>query len=111
MQIVPGSKDVLLDRVWLGVIDPELEVRIILCDEEDMHAWKESKSREIEANEFAASLLMPYKIFIRFINTGQPTFDAISEVAKEFRTTLTATALRYVDFSKEPCALVVSNAA
>lgn len=83
--------------------------QLILCDEEDMHVWKESKTREIEANEFAASLLMPHEIFIRFIKTGQPTFDVISDVAKEFRTTLTATALRYVDFSKEPCALVVSK--
>lgn len=83
--------------------------QLILCDEEDMHVWRESKHREMEANEFAASLLMPHEIFIRFIKTGQPTFDVISDVAKEFRTTLTATALRYVDFSKEPCALVVSK--
>ena len=83
--------------------------QLILCDEEDMHVWQESKTREIEANEFAASLLMPHEIFVRFVNTGQPTFDAISGVAKEFRTTLTATALRYVGFSKEPCALVVSK--
>jgi hypothetical protein len=35
--------------------------------------------------------------------------DVIGNLAKEFRTTLTATALRYVDFSKEPCALVTSK--
>ena len=83
--------------------------QLILCDEEDMHAWKDSKAREIEANEFAASLLMPYELFIRSINEGQPTFEIISGVAEEFRTTLTATALRYVSLSKEPCALVVSK--
>lgn len=83
--------------------------QIILCDEDDMHAWKESKAREIEANAFAASLLMPYDIFSRYIKIGQPTFDMISDVSKEFRTTLTATVLRYIVFSKEPCALVVSK--
>ena len=83
--------------------------QLILCDEDDMHAWKESKTREMEANKFAASLLMPYEIFVRFINKGQPIFDVISGVAEEFRTTLTATALRYVSLSKEPCALVVSK--
>ena len=72
-----------------------------------MHVWKKSKIREIEANEFAASLLMPYEIFNSFINTGQPTFDVIGGIAKEFRITLTATALRCVGISKEPCALVV----
>ena len=83
--------------------------QIIFCDEDDMHAWKDSQKREVEANLFAASLLMPYDIFIQYIKTGQPTFDMISEVSKEFRTTLTATSLQYIDLSKEPCALVVSK--
>ena len=83
--------------------------QLILCSEDDMHVWKESKAQEMEANEFAASLLMPHEIFIKFIKIGQPTLDMISELAKRFRTTLTATALRYVGISKEPCALVVSK--
>ena len=83
--------------------------QLILCSEEDMHVWKESKTQEMEANEFAASLLMPYEFFIKFIKIGQPTLDMISEIAKTFRTTLTATTLRYVGISKEPCALVVSK--
>jgi hypothetical protein len=33
----------------------------------------------------------------------------IGELAKKFRTTLTATALRYISISREPCALVVSK--
>ena len=74
-----------------------------------MHVWKESKTQEMEANEFAASLLMPYELFIKFIKIGQPTLDMIGEIAKTFRTTLTATTLRYVGISKEPCALVVSK--
>jgi Zn-dependent peptidase ImmA (M78 family) len=83
--------------------------QLILCSENDMHVWKESKAQEMEANEFAASLLMPQEIFIKFIKIGQPTLDMIGELAKKFRTTLTATALRYVGISKEPCALVVSK--
>lgn len=83
--------------------------QLIQCSEDDMYIWKESKKREIEANEFAASLLMPSEIFTRFLRSGQPTIDKIIEIAKEFRTTLTATALRYTSLSKEPCALVVSK--
>jgi Zn-dependent peptidase ImmA (M78 family) len=83
--------------------------QLIQCEEDDMYIWKKSKAQEIEANVFAANLLMPHEIFIRSIKIGQPTLDMISELAKEFRTTLTATALRYVGFSKEPCALVVSK--
>lgn len=83
--------------------------QLILCNENDMHIWKESKVQEMEANEFAAGLLMPQEIFIKFIKLGPPTLGMISELAQEFRTTLTATALRYIGFSKEPCALVVSK--
>ena len=83
--------------------------QLIFCNEEDMYIWKGEKTQEIEANQFAASLLMPREIFIRFIKPGQPTFDIISELAEKFRTTLTATALRYVDICNEPCALVVSK--
>ena len=85
------------------------DTQLILCDEKDMYVWRESKKREMEANKFAAGLLMPYEIFMDFIKIGKPTFQIISEIAEEFRTTLTATALRYVDFSKEPCAIVVSR--
>ncbi|RZB31184.1 MAG: hypothetical protein SRB2_04709 [Desulfobacteraceae bacterium Eth-SRB2] len=67
------------------------------------------RGEKLHPNEFAASLLMPREIFFRFLKPGQPTMDKISEIAKEFRTTLTATALRYIGFSKEPCALVVSK--
>jgi len=83
--------------------------QLILCNEEDMYIWKESKTQEIEANEFAAGLLMPRDIFSGFVKKGQPTIDMISNLAKDFRTTLTATALRYVGFSREPCAMVVSK--
>lgn len=83
--------------------------QLILCNEDDMWLWNENKTQEIEANEFAANLLMPQEIFVRLIKQGQPTLDTISDLAKEFRTTLTAAALRYVSFSKEPCAIVFSK--
>jgi Zn-dependent peptidase ImmA (M78 family) len=83
--------------------------QLILCNEDDMWLWKENKTQEIEANEFAANLLMPQEIFVRLIKQGQPTLDTISDLAKDFRTTMTAAALRYVSFSKEPCAIVFSK--
>ncbi len=83
--------------------------QLIQCTENDMHTWSESKAREKEANEFAASLLMPERMFIKFLKPEQPTLNMIGQIAQAFRTTLTATSLRYVEFSKEPCALVVSK--
>lgn len=93
----------------LGHFELHSASQLILCSEEDMYVWNENKSQEIEANEFAADILMPEEIFARYIRPEQPNMDRVKELSREFRTTLTATALRYVQLSREPCAVVVSR--
>jgi len=93
----------------LGHFELHNTSQLILCSEEDMFIWNESKSQELEANEFAASILMPEEIFTRFIKPEQPHMSKVIELAQKFRTTLTATALRYVQLSIEPCAVVISK--
>lgn len=93
----------------LGHFELHSASQLILCSEEDMFIWNESKSQELEANEFAANILMPEEIFARFIKPEQPNMDKVRELAREFRTTLTATVLRYVQLSIEPCAVVISK--
>jgi len=91
----------------LGHFELHSNSQLILCTEEDMYFWNESREQEIEANSFAASLLMPEKIFARYIEDESPNMNTVKDLAKEFRTTRTATALRYVQISSEPCAVVV----
>jgi Zn-dependent peptidase ImmA (M78 family) len=83
--------------------------QLVLCTEEDMYVWNENKAQEIEANEFAASILMPKDIFTQYFKRGQPNMEVVRDLAGKFTTTLTATALRYVQLSLEPCALVISR--
>lgn len=83
--------------------------QLIFCSETDMYIWHEDKQQEMEANEFASCLLMPEDIFIRYYKSGQPNLHIAIDLANEFRTTLTATTLRYVKLSKEPCAIVISK--
>jgi len=83
--------------------------QLILCTEEDMYVWNENKAQEIEANEFAASILMPKDIFIQHFKRGQPNMEVVRDLAGKFTTTITATALRYVQLSLEPCAVVISR--
>lgn len=64
---------------------------------------------ETEANEFAAELLMPESLFEPECKSGLPDFDKVSNLASKFATSLTATALRYVDYSPFECALVASQ--
>jgi len=93
----------------VGHFELHKKSQLIHCNEEDLCAWNENKKQEIEANEFAANILMPSNIFIRFIKKGQPNFENIKKLSNEFRTTLTATAIRYVSLSSEPCAIVVTQ--
>lgn len=83
--------------------------QLILCTEEDMYFWNESNSQEIEANDFAASILMPQGIFRSYLKVETPNMNTVQSLAGKFRTTITATALRYVQLSSEPCAVAISK--
>jgi hypothetical protein len=64
---------------------------------------------EIEANLFAAEILMPGRFLIPRIEKMEPGFDLLRELAREFRSTLTATAIQYLRYTKEECVLVASK--
>lgn len=93
----------------LGHFELHSDSQLIICSDEDMHDWNKIKSQEIEANEFASTILMPKDIFSRYFKKEIPNMDRVSELSGEFNTTLTATALRYVQLSTEPCAVAVSS--
>lgn len=65
--------------------------------------------RESEANDFASELLMPTHLFKKKSECGRPSLRDIDALASEFGTSLTATALRFVQFASEPCAVVHSS--
>jgi Zn-dependent peptidase ImmA (M78 family) len=81
-----------------------------LCDEQDLLDWaKGQRPYENEANEFAAELLMPETFFRPHCQTGDPSLKVVGHLADEFQTSLTAAAIRYVEFSPDPCAVVTSQ--
>ena len=81
-----------------------------ICSKKDVQPWGlGGVSPETEANDFAAELLMPESMFKTKIWEAQPSLDFIENLAREFETTLTATALRYIEFCPYRCAIVVSK--
>ncbi len=78
------------------------------CSDEDMQNWYDL-NQEAEANLFAAELLMPKKIIEKRCQVERVDFRPIKTIAKEFRTSLTATAIRFVRFCPESCALIFSE--
>ena len=65
--------------------------------------------REAEANDFASELLMPEILFGPRCDRNRPCLRDVAELAELFGTSLTATALRFVLFAPEPCAVIHST--
>jgi Zn-dependent peptidase ImmA (M78 family) len=65
---------------------------------------------EMEANYFAAELLMPKAMFTDAINkSAPPSFEEIERLASLFNTSLSATAIQYVKYSKQPCVFIITK--
>src|SRR5690606_9462941 len=64
---------------------------------------------ELEADNFAAGLLMPASLFRKALGKHEPGFAAVESVAALCRTSLTATAIRYAELTDDAVAVVVST--
>ena len=77
----------------------------MLCSVEDMRDYGRSPL-EIEANCFAAELLMPDSHFRAACADHEPSMALIELLAKDFQTTLTSTAIRFAEVSKRRVVVV-----
>ena len=85
--------------------------KITLCTSADMMEWTvtdNSKELELEANEFAAALLMPERYFAALCE-DEPSIEYFVKLAELFGVSLTAAAIRYCNFTPEPVAIVFSQ--
>lgn len=64
---------------------------------------------ERQADYFASALLMPEAHFKRAVNRSGEGFSAIENLALEFKTSLTATAINYTRYTEDAVAVVVST--
>jgi Zn-dependent peptidase ImmA (M78 family) len=77
------------------------------CTDKDLDTY-EKGSKEFEANEFAAELLMPEELFKKRISPKDFDRGLLEDLTSEFETSLTATARRFVEISGD-YALVCSE--
>lgn len=81
------------------------------CDEKKIESFYDQIARpEVEANEFAAELLLPSAVLRRRFNLSEFSLQDISTVATEFQTSLTATTRSFLGLTHLPCAMVWSVA-
>lgn len=73
-----------------------------LCTTGDVHGYRGSPM-ELEANAFAAELLMPSAVMGPMTKYSSVSIKEVVRLAQAFGTTLTATAVRLVEHVNEPC--------
>ena len=83
--------------------------QLLACTDTDIQASYRSSPFEIEASIFAGGLLMPTEVFRERVDRRLPRASVIKDLARQFDASLTATALRYVESSKDYFAFVVSE--
>jgi Zn-dependent peptidase ImmA (M78 family) len=82
---------------------------LLACTDEDMLASYKSSHHEVEASIFAGTLLMPDHLFEQKADDQRPTAPVLKGLAEYFGTSLTATALRFVEMSRDYCVFVISE--
>ncbi len=81
----------------------------LVCTADNMLDWNHQPGQETEANFFAGELLLPEKLFKDRCDVREVNFAPVRKLAEEFTTSRTATAIRFVRFCPEACALVFSR--
>lgn len=78
------------------------------CMKEDIGShYKNSKIKEREADAFSADLLMPWFMFKPMAKKfSHANFDAVFELSERFKTSLAATAIRFVESNVFPSILI-----
>lgn len=82
-----------------------------ICEERKIESFDRNLNRpEIEANEFAAELLLPSGVLRKRFNLAEFSLAQISAVAADFGTSLTATTRSFLMLTDLPCAMIWSVA-
>lgn len=80
------------------------------CKAEDIETWRRSiPSRELEANRFAAEMLLPRTEVARIVRRQTATIAAAKSLCEEFDASLTAATLKAVEVTDEACSVVWSQ--
>lgn len=83
--------------------------RIYNCNETAFLEWNKRGSHETEANQFASELLMPRTIFQEKCKGKKFSMQLVKDLAGEFNTSITSTAIKYSQHGVYPIAVIFSR--
>lgn len=78
----------------------------MVCTDKDMISALKDGSKESEANAFAGELLLPTNLVAKGCDVKKVSLGPVRELATRFRTSLTATVLKFVRLCPEMCAAI-----
>lgn len=103
---IPGKKNFVLAHE-LGHYIMHKNIVPSFCDNDNtLNEWYQKGVHEQEANDFAVELLMPYEQFKHNCKGKKLNFSLIKELSDFYKTSLTATLLRYKDIGEFPIAVI-----
>lgn len=76
------------------------------CNKNDLNIYTTSSEKELEANTFASELLLPEARMLEILKKSDLKIELIKEVANQYETSLTATAIRLVKLSRNSINLI-----
>src|SRR5690606_24986375 len=79
------------------------------CSSEDITNWHEHKNNqniELEANQYAAELLMPSHLVKNDITGNVPSFELAEAIHQKYQTSLTAASFKTIELTKFAVILV-----
>lgn len=82
--------------------------QLYACTAGDVVAYRGS-AHELEANTFAAELLMPEAFLTAQLRFASPTLQTVKKLAAHFQTSLTAAAVRLVEHTEMPVFVAFSS--
>ena len=86
------------------------EETLTICTDEDLNQWYQTQLHlEVDANVFAAEILMPENLFKPLVKNKIPSFKEITKLAGIFKTSIMATATKFVEHTEEACCLFISK--
>jgi hypothetical protein len=81
-----------------------------ICGQDDIEGWSDrSNSKEREADDFAAELLIPAAVVTARLAQTTPSLAVVEAVAADCAASLSASAWKYCDLTSEQCAIVWSE--
>ena len=79
------------------------------CTSKTIEGFSKTNNIELRADQFASELLLPQGMIKRHFDFDEPSWTAIKDVANSFEASLMSVTFKYMNLSKVPCCLVVSN--